>query len=671
MKWFCGTSAFRIGAIIIKKKGKFEQPRTGFSSVEQTPRDEDLSWMNREPERPRPTASPEDAPTIQIPVVSDEMFKTHLPPQPEAAGSVPDWADPDPEYAPDEQPQRKKAGPNPGLLAGIIGGGMALVLVLAMLLWGVVLKNGKTIYPNVYVAGINVGGMSRQEAVAAVDDSMAASYASATLNVQLPDRTISFSPDQTNVALDADEAITEALNHGRDGNPFAAVLQYFSARSREHYIDLQTVLNLDTDYIRNRIDEVAQEVSQTPSPSKVDFNEAAGTITVTVGSPDRKLDADGLYDAVYEAFMNSDFTPLTWEYEEVPCEAVDLTSYYEEYCTEVQDAVYDEENHVVKDEVKGYGFDLEAANQRLATATPGSQVVIQFEELEPKVTKLELESQMFGTMLYSTSSSYVNNSNRTTNLRLACEALNGTILNPGETFSFNDIVGERTDAKGYLPATVYNSGASVQELGGGVCQVASTIYYATLHLDLEQVERSPHMYAVTYVEMGMDATIYWGSLDYKFKNTLDQPIKLQANIDNGKCNITFWAEHELDYTVKMSYTILATYPWEEVEIVDETKPVGYREEKETPYTGYKVVTYKTIYDADGKEISNAQEAVSTYNKRDHTFIVGPADTSETPTTPTDPNDPLDPDNPGDDNGDDNTDDNTGTTTPVDPLNPFG
>ena len=642
--------------------------------MEPTPRDDAL-WTERESEQPRPASAPEDAPTIQIPVVSDELFKTKLPPQPERARSVPDWADPEPDDEPD-LPRQRRRGPNPGLLTGIIGGSVVLALVLGMLIWGIVLKNGKTIYPNVYVAGINVGGMSRDEAVAAVDDSMSASYASATLNVQLPDQTLSFNPDQTNVALDADEAISEALRHGRDGNPFSAVLNYFSARKREHYIDLNTILDLDTTYIRDKIDEVAAEVSQSPSDSKVDFNEAAGTITVTVGSPERKLDADGLYDAVYQAFMNSDFTPLTWEYEEVPCEPVDLTPYYEQYCTEVQDAVYDEENHVVKDEVKGYGFDLEAANQQLATAAPGSRVVIRFEELEPKVTKLELESKMFGTKLYSTSSPYVNNSNRTTNLRLACEALNGTILNPGETFSFNGIVGERTAAKGYLPATVYNSGASVQELGGGVCQVASTIYYATLHLNLEQVERSPHMYAVTYVEMGMDATIYWGSLDYKFKNTLDQPIKLQANIDNGKCNITFWAEHELDYSVKMSYTILATYPWKEVEIVDETKPVGYREEKESPYTGYKVVTYKTIYDASGKEISNAQEAVSTYNKRDHTFIVGPKSATEnpdTPVTPTDPDDPLNPDNPDTPDTPDNPGggDNTGGTTPTDPLNPFG
>ena len=349
--------------------------------------------------------------------------------------------------------------------------------------------------------------MTSEEAVAAVADAVAASYSSATLDVQLPDRTLSFTPDQTNVALDADEAIAEAMAYGRSGNPFSAVLNYFSCRSNERYIDLQTVLNLDTDYIRNRIDELAQEVETTLSPSKVDVNEAAGTITVQVGYPDRQLDTEGLYEAVYNAFMNSDFTTLTWDYQETPCELVDLTPYYEQYCTEVQNAEYDEETHTISEEVPGYGFDLEAAQQQLATAEPGSTVVIQMEDIEPEVTKLDLSSEMFGTALHKVSTKYAVNSNRTNNLDLACKAINGTILNPGEIFSFNDVVGERTAAKGYLPATVFvTGGASESELGGGVCQVASSIYYCSLFLNLEQVHREPHMYVVDYVDFGMDAT---------------------------------------------------------------------------------------------------------------------------------------------------------------------
>ncbi len=560
-----------------------------------------------------------------------------------------------PPEEPEEEPVRR--GVSGGILAAIVGGALVLLAVVIFFGYGLVLKGGDTIYPNVFVAGINVGGMTSEEAVAAVADAVAASYSSATLDVQLPDRTLSFTPDQTNVALDADEAIAEAMAYGRSGNPFSAVLNYFSCRSNERYIDLQTVLNLDTDYIRNRIDELAQEVETTLSPSKVDVNEAAGTITVQVGYPDRQLDTEGLYEAVYNAFMNSDFTTLTWDYQETPCELVDLTPYYEQYCTEVQNAEYDEETHTISEEVPGYGFDLEAAQQQLATAEPGSTVVIQMEDIEPEVTKLDLSSEMFGTALHKVSTKYAVNSNRTNNLDLACKAINGTILNPGEIFSFNDVVGERTAAKGYLPATVFvTGGASESELGGGVCQVASSIYYCSLFLNLEQVHREPHMYVVDYVDFGMDATVYWGSIDYQFKNTLDYPIKIQANIDGGTVNITFWGPEELDFTVETDYKILETYPWTTVEQVDETKPVGYRERTVSPYTGYKVVAYITVKDLDGN-VLESREVYSTYRKRDQVYVVGPAEEVPDPDDPTtDPDDPTtDPDDP--------------TTDPDDPLNP--
>ena len=547
-----------------------------------------------------------------------------------------------PVSAPKPEPQPKPARSRMPLY---ISGGIGAAILLAMLIWGTVLKLGDTIYPNVYVAGIHVGGMEREAAIAAVDDAVAESYSSSTLRVQLPDRTLSFSPEQTNVALDADDAIDEALARGRRGGPISALVGYWNARSREHYIDLQTILDLDTEYIRQMIDQVAEEVRMQAAPSTAELNKTKDTLTVQVGYPERELDADGLYDAVYEAFMNSDFAPMVWEYDEVPCEPVDLSGYYEQLCTPMTEAYYDEETRTIVEEVPGFGFVLEDTMKRLENAAPGSKIVIPLTELIPEVTKKSLESEMFGIKLFSKSTDYVNNANRTTNLRLACEAINGTIIGPGDVFSFNDTVGERTAEKGYLPATIYGGeGESVDGIGGGICQVASTLYYAALHLDLKQVEREPHMYAVTYVDLGMDATVYWGSIDYKFENTLPYPIKIQANLDGDTCNITFWGAESPEKTVKMSYNVLETYPWAEKEELDETKPVGFREEKATPYTGYKVVTYKTIYDKDGEKISQEKEADSLYKKRDHIFIVGPKEEvlPENPDVPLNPDDPLNP-----------------------------
>jgi len=584
--------------------------------------------------------------------------------------------------SPAPQSAQKPSGSRTGLIL-VICAAVLLAAVIGAFSWGLILKNGDTIYPNVYVADINVGKMTAAQATAAVEDAVAATYASSTLQVQLPDRTLSFNPDQTGVALDANEVIARALAHGRSGNPFAVLKAYFTARSTEHYIDLQTILELDTNYIRQLIAQVAEDVKQEPVPSAMDYNSTTGLLTVSTGVPAVSLDADALYGAVYDSFLNGNFAVLPWNYDVVPCEPIDLQQFYDTHCTDMQNAYYDEQTHTIVKETVGYGFDLEAAAQQLAQAPAGSELRIQLMDLEPEVTAEVLEQTMFGEALFVTASTYEINANRTNNLRLACEAIDGTILNPGEVFSFNDIVGERTDVKGYLGATVYaGNGASETQLGGGVCQVASTIYYATLHLNMEQVEREPHMYAVSYVPMGMDATVYWGSIDYRFRNTLSNPVKILAWLENGKVNITFLGVKETDNRVEMSYHIIETIPWEEVEEVDEEKEPGFREEVQTPYTGYKVVTYKTVTDKDGNRISREEEAYSEYRKRDKKFIVGPTpedvppeedpDVPDNPDVPDDPFETDDPDlpvTPDDPFGTDNPEVPENPDTPEDPFDP--
>jgi vancomycin resistance protein YoaR len=144
--------------------------------------------------------------------------------------------------------------------------------------------------------------------------------------------------------------------------------------------------------------------------------------------------------------------------------------------------------------------------------------------------------------LYATyTTNYVNNADRTTNLKLACEAINGTIVQPGETFSFNKVVGKRTASKGYKNAHIFTGANSSQMgLGGGICQVASTMFNTTLLANFDIVERYQHSQRVTYVPLGRDAAIYWGSEDFKFKNTTNYPIKIVMSCKNGKITCSFY-----------------------------------------------------------------------------------------------------------------------------------
>ena len=270
-------------------------------------------------------------------------------------------------------------------------------------------------------------------------------------------------------------------------------------------------------------------------------------------------------------------------------------------------------------------------------------------------------------MLASYDSPHVTNWSRTNNLDLACKAINGTVLNSGDVFSFNDIVGERTAAKGYQPATVYVSGESKPELGGGVCQVASTIYLCCVLADLNVVERTEHMFSVSYVPMGADATIYWGSLDFKFENSTPYPLRIEASVSDGYVHIRLIGTKENDETIQVESVTTATIPWSEVEKEDETKPEGYRETTQSPYTGYAVTLYIQRYDADGNKIGErepAQYPYSRYSKRDRITIVGTGKPEEEePPEGTDPNAPVDPTEPGEPSNP------LDPTTPVDPTVP--
>ena len=222
----------KIGGIPIRKKGKFEQSRA--------------------PQKPSMAEQQVNKPAKQ-------------PKQPRQSGGKKGW---------------------------IIALALVAIVVLGVCSYGFVLKNQDAIYPNVYVAGVNVGGLKRDAAVSAVSDAVQTSYESDTLNVVLPDRTLSLTPEVTQVALNPEQAIDEAMRYGRSGGPISAVVHYLRAGSSEYSVDLDSSLNLDTTYIRTLVDQTARECASDKIDPIVKVDEAAGTITITAGSPAVSLDAD-------------------------------------------------------------------------------------------------------------------------------------------------------------------------------------------------------------------------------------------------------------------------------------------------------------------------------------------------------------------------------------------
>lgn len=214
--------------------------------------------------------------------------------------------------------------------------------------------------------------------------------------------------------------------------------------------------------------------------------------------------------------------------------------------------------------------------------------------------------------------------NRTVNLQLACAAIDGTVVPADGVFSFNETVGERTEEKGYLPADIYAAGMTVAQTGGGICQVASTLYLVALKSDMEIVERHSHQFSVSYVPLGMDASIYYDEdEDFRFKNNSGFPILIHAAVNDGNVDIFIEGTKKNDNYTVMEYEVLATYEPEDVEQINWQEDSDYREVISTPITGYYVQTYRCTYAVDGTLLSKTEEAVSNYFKRDKVTEIGP------------------------------------------------
>lgn len=395
------------------------------------------------------------------------------------------------------------------------------------------------IMPNVFVAGVDIGGMTKEEAKAAIEAELKKN-ADQSLDVILPDQVLTFAPKEDTIRMDVDSAVDEAYAYGRKStSPFAISRAIKAAQRHRNDIPLSSSMTVDSDYINELINSANASVRTEMVDSKVEPDMESHTIYVTIGSPGRGLDTQKLYDLVSTAFINSDYSDITFDYEMTYPATVQLDDLYEQMTTEPKNASYNKDTGEVDAEVPGFvpAMTLDKANEQLATASPGDELTFTFDPTEPEITAEQLNALLFRDTLVSYGSMNYGNYNRTINLELACDAINGTVLAPGDVFSFNDVVGERTAEKGYREGTVFVSGNSQPEVGGGVCQVASTIYYCAMYADLKIVERSEHEFEVDYVPEGLDATVYFGSLDFQFENSTDYPIKILAYLASGRCYV--------------------------------------------------------------------------------------------------------------------------------------
>lgn len=228
--------------------------------------------------------------------------------------------------------------------------------------------------------------------------------------------------------------------------------------------------------------------------------------------------------------------------------------------------------------------------------TVGTNATIKapIETVSAKITSDKLSSINARIGTFSTDFGSISSAERANNIRLATKSINGKVLMPGDSFSFNDIVGERTADRGYMAAPVIIGNQVDSGLGGGICQVSTTLYNAVLRSNIKPTERSHHTLPSHYVPLGMDATVDWGNLDYKFKNTLDYPLFIEASTYGGYVTFNIYSNSSLTNTVsEVKSEVYDTIQPGTKYVDDPTLPVGQTEQTQAPYTGYKVKVVKT------------------------------------------------------------------------------
>ena len=517
----------------------------------------------------------------------------------------------------------------------MISGAAAAVLLggyLGLCAW---VNGSDRILPNVSVAGLDVSGMTAAEAETALNGAMA-EYGGQIIGLVSYDGQLwSIAAEEMGYAWTLPAEAAGAV--GRENFLTGGVVYLTQLLGREHQISAP---RWDCTVLDDLVDLVEAETggSVTEAAYQLDGEALVMTKGRTGQAIDRSQVQDSLWSAVEEA-MEQKFSGMEGVVEvknplipqETPPQEPDFQAIHDAVAVEPQNAQYARETGAVTDHVVGVDFDVEALKAAYEKAGEGETLSIPVTLTQPEETKQSLEAKLFRDLLGEGTTNVSGSSARKHNVKLSAQACNEVVLMPGEVFSYNNTTGSRSASKGYLAAPVYSGDASVDEVGGGICQTSSTIYYAVLHTDLKIVERRAHRFNTGYVPEGMDATVYYGQTDFRFENSTDYPIKIvTSSYDKGgkrKLNVKIYGTNVDGVRAEPRSTVYETVSPTTQYKADESIPQGTTkvDSKQNPYTGKSAQTYRYIYDRDGKLLEKQDMGKSVYKMRPKTILYNPAD----------------------------------------------
>ena len=521
----------------------------------------------------------------------------------------------------------RSAGKTAGLVIGIVLG--VLVLGYGAACAAAQMVYGHAALPNTTVLGLDVSGMSAQEAEQLWQEKGAAALESTAIDltrdgqtvgsVTLAELGVTVKPLYISRAAGCDSASDHPLTVVESG--------WELLRSYLRPTDVTPQLDVDGAKLTDTCETLADTLDCTLVDGSYRLENGQG-LYITKPRDGEKLDGGALRTLLEQRLAARDLSPAECLYRERQAAALDVQALHDELEGKTVSAVCDKSTGRPTQSHVGVTFDVAAVQSQLDAAAPGAEFLADAEVQFPTVTTEELETAMFRDVLGTSTTKCAGPWGRHQNIRLAAKAINGNIYNPGEEFWYNAAVGQRTEARGFQPAAAYSGGRTVTSIGGGICQVSSTLYYATLLSDLKIVLRYAHMFDPGYMPVtGCDATVSWGGPDFAFRNDTDYPIKIVTsyNDDTNELTVTIMGTRVNDNYVVMTNQFLSYSEFKVVYKEDESVSPGDQVVDQYGHNGYEVRTYRNVYDGDGKLLRSTVEATSDYDRGDKIILVAPGE----------------------------------------------
>ena len=516
---------------------------------------------------------------------------------------------------------------------------LLFVIAIALTAFSIVASVNNKIISGVTINGVDVSGLTVNEAEEKLNKQIEETKID-ELNIEYEDYKNTIIRDDLNINYSVKNAVDKAYKIGRDNNIILNNFKIIGTFFSKEDIRIETSCNTEM------MDSIVEDVSTKLPGLVVEYTYCIedDELIITPGKAGIALNEEEFRNGILNRFagniLNKDESIMKIPVVNKEPDDIDIEKIYEEIHTEPQDAYIKKDPFEIVVDKDGVDFDISMEEAKKIVSEKGKEeYIIPLKITKAKKTVKDLGSKAFPDRLSRYSTRYdASNRDRSTNLELSAKKINGTVLLPGEEFSYNKVVGKRTIENGYKNAAVFSNGRVEDGLGGGICQISTTLYNAVLLANLEITERRNHSFVTSYEDPGRDATVVYGVQDFKFKNSRKYPVKIEASVKNGVATMTVMGiKEDVEYDVKIRAYKTATIPYKTEKRKNANLAEGKEKVIQSGTNGCKAVCYRDLY-LNGKKVKTELLSRDTYSTMKRIVEVGTKKTNKKDTTTSDKKD---------------------------------